>query len=95
MKEKFIRWLLTLQQHYRRTFNRPDDNSGQRVLADLAKFCDVYGSPFRSDVREMDRMAGRREVFIRISQNLNLDEQELLDLYRLSRDDAPSRTEQS
>ena len=49
---------------------------GERVLADLRRFCRAGDATiFSTDALEMARREGRREVFVRISNLLNLDEE--------------------
>ena len=57
------------------------DESGQAVLQDLAKFCRANESCFHADPRLHALMEGRREVWLRIVQHLNLTEQELFRLF--------------
>jgi len=65
---------------YRRVFDK-DSQDAQRVLADLAKFCRAHESTFHADPRLHAVMEGRREVWLRISQHLNLSTEELYALY--------------
>lgn len=51
------------------------------VLKDLAKFCRAHTSTFHADPRVAAMLDGRREVFTRISQHLELTDAELWDLY--------------
>ena len=46
----------------------------EHVLADLRDFCAVQRTGFSSDPLVMARYAGRREVWLRITKSLNLDE---------------------
>jgi hypothetical protein len=48
--------------------------SGERALADLAEFCFAKKSTFDSDPLVMARRNGRRDVWLRITNYLNLDE---------------------
>lgn len=49
---------------------------GERVLADLRSFCRAGDATiFSTEALEMARREGRREVFVRISNMLNLDEE--------------------
>lgn len=49
---------------------------GVRVLADLRGFCRAGDATiFSTEALEMARREGRREVFVRISNMLNLDEE--------------------
>ena len=51
------------------------------VLADLAKFCRATESTFHANPAISDRLNGRREVFLRIQEHLNLSTDELFQLY--------------
>ena len=66
---------------YQRTFPE-NDRDAEKVLSDLAKFCRADKSTFHKDPRAHAVLEGRREVFLRIKNYLNLNEQELWDLYR-------------
>jgi len=54
---------------------------GQRVLADLARFCRAHKSTMHADPRAHAVMEGRREVWLRIQQHLQLDDESLWKLY--------------
>lgn len=51
--------------------------AGQRVLQDLAKFCRANETCFHEDARLHAVLEGRREVFLRITQHLNLTSEQL------------------
>ena len=51
------------------------------LLEDLAKFCRANQSCFDPDPRIHAALEGRREVWLRIQQHLNLKPSELLALY--------------
>lgn len=53
----------------------------RRVLKDLAKFCRAGKTTFHVDPRAHALLEGRREVWLRIQEHLNLTEQQLLALY--------------
>lgn len=53
----------------------------QAVLADLARFCRADRTAFHADPRVHAALEGRREVWLRITQHLNLSSEELLELY--------------
>jgi hypothetical protein len=72
-------WLSRRAQAYRIMFT-PDGVHSRRVLADLAKFCRANESTFHPDPRVEARLDGRREVWLRISQHLNLTDEQLFDL---------------
>lgn len=65
---------------YQLVFNK-ESLYTKHVLADLAKFCRANTTTFHSDDRMHAVLEGRREVFLRIQQHLNLSEDELWDLY--------------
>jgi hypothetical protein len=50
----------------------------QMVLADLAKFCRANRSTFHPDPHVAARLDGRREVWLRITQHLNLSTDDLI-----------------
>ena len=62
---------------YRVTFDNP---VGRRVLADLAVFCRATTSTFHPDPRVHAVAEGRREVFLRIQNHLNLSDEQLFEL---------------
>jgi|CXWL01.1.fsa_nt_gi hypothetical protein len=51
------------------------------MLIDLAKFCLAHDTVFHNDPLIMARAAGRREVWLRIEEHLNLPADQLLVLY--------------
>ena len=89
--------MLGRTQAYRRAFQKHDDGTfgldGQRVLADLAKFCrarkptTVVGRNGQVDPIATALAEGRREVWLRISEMLHLDERTIVNLQE-TRDDA-------
>ncbi|MCK4958878.1 MAG: hypothetical protein KAT00_05750 [Planctomycetes bacterium] len=56
---------------------------GERVLADLARFCRATESTFNKDPQLASKLDGRREVFLRIQKHLNLSDQELWKLFEV------------
>lgn len=52
------------------------------VLKDLANFCRANQSTFHKDPRAHAVAEGRREVWLRIQQHLNLTPKQLQELYR-------------
>jgi hypothetical protein len=54
---------------------------GQEVLKDLAHFCRACETCFHKDPRVHAVLEGRREVFLRIAQHLNLTTEQLFHLY--------------
>lgn len=63
---------------YRLAFGQP---AGQQVLIDLAKFCRANHTCFHEDPRMHAVLEGRREVWLRIQNHLNLTPEQLLALY--------------
>ena len=55
--------------------------AGHAVIADLMKFCRATESTFDADPRIHAVLEGRREVFLRIQNHLNLTSE---DLYKLA-----------
>jgi len=55
--------------------------AGQRVLQDLARFCRATETCFHEDPRIHAALEGRREVWLRIQQHLNLNPSQLYTLY--------------
>lgn len=68
----------SLVSHRRRayitTFNGP---VAETVLADLARFCRAGQSTFHPDTHIASKLDGRREVWLRIQQHLQLSEEQL------------------
>ena len=65
------------RQNYGVTFNSV---AGQNVLMDLAEFCRANTSCFHADPRLHALAEGRREVWLRIANHINLKEHELFTL---------------
>lgn len=51
------------------------------VLADLARFCRANTTTFHPDPRVHAALEGRREVFLRITNHLNLTPAQLYEIY--------------
>lgn len=67
------------QHSYQTTFTGVH---GEKVLADLAKFCKVHQSSISpKDDRLTYVYEGRREVFLRIQHQLKLSQDQIWDLY--------------
>lgn len=73
-------YLFNRTRIYRRIFNK-DNPDAAFVLKDLAKFCRAHTSTAHADPHIAARLDGRREVFLRIQQHLQLDDTELWRLY--------------
>jgi len=53
------------------------------VLKDLARFCRAHESTFDVDPRRHAALEGRREVFLRIKEYLELNETEIYELHKV------------
>ena len=63
---------------YKLTFRSPP---GEAVMEDLARFCRAHESTFHADPRMHAVAEGRREVWLRIQNHLQLSPDELWKLY--------------
>lgn len=66
-----------LQRAYRICFGSP---AGQAVLADLAPFTNAAETCFRADARAQALEEGKRLVWLRIQQFMNLTQEDILQL---------------
>lgn len=66
---------------YLQTFN--NGKASKAVLIDLAKFCRANESTFNKDERLSLILEGRKEVWLRIQNYLNLTQDELFDLHQI------------
>lgn len=57
------------------------DGAQLRVLQDLAKFCRAKESTYHKDERITKMLDGRREVWLRIEQHLQLSPDDLVRIY--------------
>jgi len=80
VKEKIKAVLGVRQADYLTVFNL-DSPQVQNVLRDLARFCRAHDTTFHQDQRIHALMEGRREVWLRIQEHLNLDSDKLWELY--------------
>lgn len=71
------RYLATRQSAYRTTFQGPLSGA---VLEDLAQFCRAHESTFHENARVAAMLDGRREVYLRIVNHLNLPPKDLFAL---------------
>lgn len=71
--------LIKRQQNYIATFDK-ESPTARAVLSDLAKFCRASESTFDIDPRVHALREGRREVWLRITENLDLSSQDLWEL---------------
>lgn len=67
-------WLFVRQTAYLKVFSGPYADT---VLADLARFCRANSSTFHPDSHVAARLDGRREVWLRIQQHLQLSDEDL------------------
>lgn len=77
-------FLFRRRNAYCKTFLQMDGRPApyaEEVLADLAKFCRANETCFHSDPRVNDALTGRREVWLRIQQHLNLSDEQLQRIY--------------
>jgi len=78
IKQVVVNFLQWRRQQYLQTF---DNEAGKEVLADLAKFCRANETTFHPDPHVRCQLDGRREVWLRIANHLNLSDEELYELY--------------
>lgn len=64
------------------TFKK-DERYSRAVLEDLAKFCRANESTFNNDARLSAVLEGRREVWLRVQNYLNLSVDELYELHHI------------
>lgn len=69
----------TLQRAYQSMVSQP---WGQLVLSDLAQLCHANETCFSKDPYDHARREGMREVWLHINKHIELNQQELVDLYR-------------
>jgi hypothetical protein len=75
---KTLDFLRNRKRNYQLAFGQP---AGQEVLIDLAKFCRANETCYHDDARLHAVLEGRREVWLRIQQHLNLSSEQLATLY--------------
>lgn len=68
------------KQDYQAVFESP---VGRRVLADLARFCRAHATTFHDDARKHAVLEGRREVWLRIQQQLQMSDEQIYALYEI------------
>ena len=78
--EKIKLFLSRRRLSYRQVFN-PESEATKVVLKDLCDFCRAQDSTFHADPRLHAVLEGRREVWLRITKHLNLDEKMLWQTY--------------
>jgi hypothetical protein len=78
--ERLKTFLITRKRSYQLAL--PKENlAAQAVLKDLAIFCRANTTTFHPDPRIHAALEGRREVWLRIQQHLNLTADELVQIY--------------
>lgn len=80
LKQTLRGFLVRRAQAYRVVFN-PEGVQSRRVLTDLAKFCRATEPTFHPDPRVEGVLQGRREVWLRIQQHMQLSNDELWALF--------------
>lgn len=86
IKERLRVFLSSRKTAYTQVFN-PADTHVQTVLKDLGKFCRANESCFHPDARAHAVAEGRREVWLRITEHMNLTPDEFWKKY--GREDLP------
>lgn len=76
--QKLLEFMRGRKRDYTHTFL---SQAGQRVLQDLADFCRADETCFDPDPRVHAAKEGRREVWLRIQQHLNLTATQLAEIY--------------
>lgn len=83
-KQKILDYLARRKQAYIAVFMRGDPDV-ELLLTDLAKFCRAGESTFNPDPRLDAMLTGRKEVWLRIANHLNLTEDELYSVFVLGK----------
>lgn len=78
MIDEVKRFLGKRKHAYRVTFSGVQ---AEDVLEDLARFCRAKESTFHPDPRISAQLDGRREVWLRIQQHLQLNDEQLWKLF--------------
>jgi hypothetical protein len=73
-----VEFLRRRKRAYQLTFC---NSAGSQVLVDLAKFCRAGETCFHPDPRMHAIAEGRREVWLRIANHLNLSTEQLYSIY--------------
>ena len=76
--EKAKEFLFRRQKAYQLAFN---SETGRVVLDDLARFCRAHESTFHPDPRTHAVLEGRREVWLRIQQHMQLTSDQLWKIF--------------
>lgn len=79
MTDIVMTFLRSRRRNYQLAFGSP---AGREVLVDLARFCRANETCVIPNDRDKTLvLEGRREVFLRIQQHLNLTSEQLFDLF--------------
>lgn len=78
VREHLLAFLKRRKMAYVTTFCNP---VGEEVLRDLAKFCRAHTTTFHADARLAAQLDGRREVWLRIQQHIQLNDDQLWRLF--------------
>lgn len=78
--ERTRRFLFGRATVYRRHFDLTNRDAAD-ILRDLAKFCRAHKSTAHTDTHLAARLDGRREVWLRIQNHLQLSDEDLWKLY--------------
>jgi len=84
--QQAMNFLSKRRTSYVRTFLTP---FGYEVLADLASFCRANKSTYHDDPRAHAVLEGRREVWLRIQQHLQLSDDDLWKIYGTTQPQQP------
>lgn len=79
---KVLDYIRGRKKSYQLTFSSP---AGREVLIDLARFCRAVETTYDPDPRTHALLEGRREVWLRITQHLDLSSEQLYKLYNGNR----------
>lgn len=74
--QKIIEFLQARQQAYRLVFD-PENEFVKTVMGDLENFCRAKQSTFHTDARVHALVEGRREVYLRIKEYMDLTPEQL------------------
>ena len=80
LRERTLQFISDRKRSYQLTFSLKQP-AAQLVLMDLARFCRAHETCFHEDPRMHAVLEGRREVWLRIQQQLNLTPEALAALY--------------
>jgi len=79
-QEQLKAFLANRQRAYHEVFSS-ESAPVKEVMRDLRRFCRVDESCFHPDPRTTALLEGRREVFLRIQEHLNLNLTQLINLH--------------